>query len=261
VDAATGAADEYVLGVRTQTGLRSNPPSDSVDPGYDFWMIFSRRHVFIRRVHTSSYNDNSTRVPVEEFVQTGWRLEPCPAEALSTAAEIGSALRAWRVLVGSTEFASTDGGRRLILEYPIKWADGAEDGGFRVETGPVLTLDPDRARVGSPPEIGDFRWTYLDYRSFDRVRCLRERPTSIFSGAGYSGSAATPRRNPPLDRGQVARIEDRLFQGWTPPVPVEGLRRLLQTDHYSEVTWHRVRTRVYALAAGTQPRRRDRDNG
>src|SRR5262245_27022255 len=57
-DRDAGQADEYLLTVRTQTGLRTEPPSDKLDPGYDFWMIFSRKHVYIKRVHTSSYNHN-----------------------------------------------------------------------------------------------------------------------------------------------------------------------------------------------------------
>src|ERR1700730_14927899 len=37
-DRASGASDEYFLGIRAQTGLHKEP---SVDPGYDFWVIFS----------------------------------------------------------------------------------------------------------------------------------------------------------------------------------------------------------------------------
>ncbi|MGN6362043.1 MAG: hypothetical protein ACTHNK_16795, partial [Thermomicrobiales bacterium] len=92
IDRQTGRTDEYVLGVRTQTGLRTTPPSDALDPGYDFWMIFSRRYIFIRRGHTSAYTRNPTRVPVEEFVTTGWQLRSAPATALDSPAAILAAL-------------------------------------------------------------------------------------------------------------------------------------------------------------------------
>jgi len=256
IDVASGAADEYVLGVRTQTGLRTEPPSEHLDPGYDFWLIFSRRSIFIRRVHPSWYNDNSSRVPVGEFVESGWRLEPCPAAPLRTGAEIEAALRAWRVVVARTEFASRDRARRYIIDYPVKWADGNPDGTFRVETGPVLMLDPDRIQVGNLLQLTDFRWAYLDYRSFDQVRCLLERPTSILTGSTYKASAFSPRRNPALTTEQVARIEERLYQGWTPPIPAEALRQLFQTDHYSETVKLAARTTLYALMPSSASGRR-----
>ena len=176
IDHRTGGADDYVLGVRTQTGLRTTPPSDARDPGYDFWMIFSQRHIFIRRGHVSAYNHNPTRVPVGHFATTGWRLQTVPATPLDSPVAILAALQAWQPIVGRTSFTSADGECIYVIEYPVKWADGdPEPGAFRVETGPVLLLDPDRASVGTSPEFDDFQWAYLDYRSFDAVRCLLER--------------------------------------------------------------------------------------
>lgn len=248
VDNATGRADAYVLGVRTQTGLRTTPPSDALDPGYDFWMIFSRRHIFVRRGHTSVYTRNPTRVPVEEFVTTGWQLRSAPATALDSPAAILAALQAGRVIVARTSFAAADGTRTYAIEYPVKWADGdATNDAFRVETGPVVLLDPDRVRVGTPPEFDDFQWAYLDYHAFDTVRCLLERPTSILSAATYQASPATPRRHPALSAEQVAQIEARLYEGWDTPIPPAALRQLLQTDHYSAVEHRQAKTVLYAL--------------
>ena len=248
LDPATGRTDDYVLSVRTQTGLRTNPPSDAVDPGYDFWMIFGNRHVYIRRVHTSSYNRNPTQVGRDHFLKSGWHLQPCPATPLRSGADVRAALRAWKPVVARTEFRSADGSCRYAIEYPVKWADGNDNDTFRVETGPVVLLDPERLQVGKSPDFDDFQWAYLDYRSFDRVRCFLERPTSILSGATYRGSA---RRNPPLTPEQVAQIEKRLFTGWDPPIRPAALRKLFQTDHFSAVKHLAAATSLHALE---QPR-------
>jgi hypothetical protein len=248
VDRRTGRADEYVLGVRTQTGLRTRPPSDALDPGYDFWMIFSRQHIFIRRGHTSAYTRNPTRVPLAEFVTTGWQFQSAPATPLESPAGVLAALQAWRPIVARTAFASADGARAYVIEYPVKWADGDTiNDNFRVETGPVVLLDPDHAHPGTPPEFDDFQWAYLDYRSLDGVRCLLERPTSILSGATYQSSPATSRRHPALSAEQVAQIEARLYRDWDSPIPPAALRQLLQTDHYSAVEDRQAETALFAL--------------
>ncbi|MSO21688.1 MAG: hypothetical protein EXQ58_00230 [Acidobacteria bacterium] len=246
-DRAAGTSDEYLLSVRTQTGLRTKPPSDKLDPGYDFWMIFSKRHVFIKRVHVSSYNDNPTRIAVDQFAASGWHLQPCSVTELRSGTEIRKALQAWRPVVARSEFVSTDGRRGYVIEYPVKWADGNPDSTFRVETGPVVLLDPERVQVGRSPEFAEFQWAYLDYHSFDQVRCFLERPTSILSGATYQSSPATPRRNPALSDEQVAQIEGRLHSGWNPPIPAESLRKLLETDHYSAIEHRKTATTLYAL--------------
>ncbi len=248
LDLTGGASDEYVLGVRTQTGLRTDPPSDVLDPGYDFWMIFSRKHIFIRRTHASSLVNNPTRVPVEEFISTGWKRRMVEARQLQTASEILDALQSGLRLVAQTEFTSGDGARSYRIEYPIKWADGdAVKDAFRVETGPVLLLDIERIQAGQVPEFSDFRWAYLDYHGFDDVRCLLERPTSILSGSRYGTSRETPERSAALTEGGLKQLEQRLFEGWEPPISVERLRQLFQTDHFSDVSHRPATTTLFAL--------------
>lgn len=246
-DRSSGQSDEYFLTVRTQTGLRTDPPSDHLDPGYDFWMIFSGKHVLIRRVHTSSYNLNPSRPGVDRFHASGWRLQPSPARLLSSGKEIRQAVQSWRPLVAVSQFVGEDPSRGYRIEYPVKWADGNPDDTFRVETGPVVLLDPDRTEVGRSLEFDDFQWAYLDYRSFDRVRCFLEQPTSILSGATYRPPDHLPRRHPVLTGEQVARIRKRLFSGWKPPLPFDQLRKLFQTDHHSAVDHRPVSTTLYAL--------------
>jgi hypothetical protein len=210
-------------------------------------MIFAKKHILIKRVHTSSYNQNPTRVELDDYLNHDWHLQRCPAAPLGSGAEVAAALKAWKPVVASTEFASRDGSRSYTIEYPVKWADGNPDNTFRVETGPVVLLDPEQVRVGKSPNFDDFQWAYLDYHSFDRVRCFLERPTSILSGATYKGSPKSPRRNPALTNEQVAQIETRLYSGWKPPIAAESLQKLFQTDHYSEVMDRAVVTKLFAL--------------
>jgi len=91
INQASGERDVYVLGVRTQTGLRTEPPNDALDPGYDFWMTFSKKYVYVKRNHASYHTNNPTRVPVEAFVTTGWHLESAAARSILTPAEVLSA--------------------------------------------------------------------------------------------------------------------------------------------------------------------------
>ena len=240
----TGHADEYVMSVRTQTGLRSDPPSDVEDPGYDFWMIFSKRKVFIRRSHASAYVNCPSRLDADEFLESGWHLHRRAATPLRNGAAIREALRSWRAVTARSEFDSEDGSTTCAIDYPVKWADGNDDDTWRVETGPVVLLDPNRIRPGCDPNSDDFQWAYLDLRGFDRARIFLERPTSLLSGARYADATC---RHPALDEEQVRRIEERLFSGWEPPIPAHALRRLFETDHYSAVTMRPARTELFAL--------------
>jgi hypothetical protein len=244
----TGERDEYVLGVRTQTGLRTDPPSDALDPGYDFWMTFSKDFVYVKRNHASFHTNNPTRVPVSDFVSTGWHLQTTPAVPLTSAAGILNALQRGDRLTARTTFTSADRRRAYRIEYPIKWADGdpVKDA-FRVETGPVLLLDPEPVRTGTPVEFDDFTWSYLDYHDFERVRCLIERPTSILTGATYPASADTPRRQPRLSVEQVSAIRQWLFASGDAPIGPEELDLLLQTNHYSHVEMRNAVTEIFTL--------------
>ena len=244
IDRMSGRADEYVMSVRTQTGLRTDPPSDAADPGYDFWMIFSKRHVFARRTHVSAYGNSPSRSSVDDFVESGWHLQWQPAQALRTGAAIRTALRSWRALTARSELDSDDGSTICAIDYPVKWADGNDDDTWRIETGPVVLLDPNRIHPGVDPELEDFQWAYLDLSSFDDARIFLERPTSILSGAQY---ASAGRRTPPMTESQVEQIENRLFHGWSPPVPHDALRRIFETDHYSAVSRRPMRTKLFTL--------------
>ena len=244
-DLSKGLSDEYVLGVQVQTGLHKSP---AIDPGYDFWVIFSKNYVYNKRVHATSYNNNPDRVPVEQYGPIGWQLHSVPATMIRSAAEFSKALKAWQLITARTVFAAPDGSRGFSIEYPVKWADTNLKGDkFRVETGPVILLNQERARVGNDLAFEDFQWAYLDYHSFDRVRCLMERSTPILENAAAVRSTQSP--NTGLTSKQVDEIRNRLFQGWTPPIPPSALQRLFQTNHYSAVADFPVKTSLYALEA------------
>ena len=219
-DRSKGLSDEYVMSVRTQTGLWGDPDKEPLSPGYDFWMIFSKEQVYIKRVHPSSYDRRPTKIGLGTFVSTGRHLERRPARPLRSGADIKNALRAWKAVVARTEFQSDDGSRGFAIEYPVKWADGNDDDTFRVETGPVLLLDPEEARAGTSLQFDDFQWAYLDYRSLDKVRCFLERPTSVLSASTFQDPT---RVHPALTAEQAAEIENRLYVGWQPPMCVANM--------------------------------------
>lgn len=238
-DRGTGARDQYVSSVRVQTGLQGG-----ADAGYDFWFIFGERNFYTRRSHVSHYSRNPSVRPISYFSSSGIHFMRRPARLLSTGSEIRDALRSWKEITARTEFESTDHERIHAVEYPVKWADGNDDGTFRVETGPVVLLDPDKARPGEDPAFDDFLWAYFDLRSFDQARIFVEQPTSILAGATFENE---DRQNPPLSEQQVQSIWERLVRGWTPPVSGEKLEELFSTQRFSKTIVKRVRTTFWAL--------------
>ena len=252
IDTATGKADEYVLGVVAKTGLTTDPATGGRAPGYDYWVIFSNSHVFTKRTHTSAYFNNPTVLKHEDFGSAEWRLKRAPASPLTTPAEIQGALKDWRELSATTTFVSEDGARQYTVEYPVKWADCSVNGdAFRVETGPIFLLDPDRVEVGQTPRFEDFQWAHVDYRSFDRVRLLLERKTSIFEGATFSPpneDGRQFRKNPALTREQLDRTTSLVFSGENAPLEPDQMRDLLSTDHYSVMKEVRAETALYSFA-------------
>ena len=251
-DGNSGATDEYLLSVRTQTGLRGNSPSDTVDPGYDFWMIMAPEQIHIRRNHASMYNNNPSVAPFEAFADTGRHLTRVAADRLETVTDVSRAVRAFRPIVARTRFTSAHSCRGYAIEYPVKWADGDEhDDLFRVETGPVLLTDAERSRPGEPLAADDFDWAYLDYHGFDQVRCFLERPTSVLSGATAAGTVhkgqSGTRRNPALSTDDLTAIRKTIDAAPAPGIDDGGLHQLLHTNHYSEVDHRPAATELFAL--------------
>jgi hypothetical protein len=251
VDAATGNADEFALGVVAKTGLGMNPKTGKRDPGYDYWLIFSKDKVYTRRTHATVYCRNPTTLEIKEFGDAGWHLEPVSSTQLQTAADVKKALVSGRQIVAKTEFRSSDGARSYIIEYPVKWADcGTQRESYRVETGPVVLLDPDSMTIGKPPAIEDFQWAYFDFHSSDEVRCLLDRPTPILSEATFfppNEDKREARQNPSLTKEQELAIENRLFQGWDMPLSPEAMRELFSTDHYSDAADRKAINSLYSI--------------
>lgn len=251
VDANSDRTDEYVLGVVAKTGLTPDPETGGLAPGYDYWIIFSRSHVYTRRTHTSSHFNNPTTLTLDEFGMADWRFQRRTAQPLRTGADVRAALENWRSIVARTLFVSEGGEKSYIIEYPVKWADfNLRTNAFRVETGPVLLLDLKSVQISKPLKFTDFQWAHLDYHGFDRVRCLLDRPTPILTGATFmppTEHSRQHRAHPALTPQQVEQIEQRLLDWPDSPLEPAAMRSLLQTDHYSEAVELPARTTLYAL--------------
>jgi hypothetical protein len=251
-DLASGKSNEYVMGVMAKTGLTPVASTGKMAPGYDYWIVFSKTHVFTKRSHSSAYLNNPTVLEHKDFGEASWRLQRVSAEPLRAAADIRNAIEHWRRMTAKTVFTSADGARQFTVEYPVKWADySLKSEGFRVETGPVFLLDPDKSRVGAVPEFDDFQWAYVDSHAFDRARCLIEQPTSILADATFTPPPEHGRENREtvaLTEAQVQEIQDALYSGDHISVPRETVSRLLSTDHFSRASDVSVRNELYALS-------------
>jgi hypothetical protein len=252
IDRASGKSDEFALGVVAKTGATKDPKTSGLTPGYDYWLIFSRDKVYTRRTHASSYGRNPTTLTEAEFGPFGWHLERVPATPLKTIDEMRSTLKGWKRVVARTEFASADGARTCRIDYPVKWMDvGIEKSQYRVETGPIVLLDPERIKVGTPPAIEDFQWAYLDFHGPDSVRCLLDRPTPLLSEATFfppKEDKRESRPNPALTAEQAQAIEKRLFADWQTPIPVDAMRELFSTDHYSDAVERKATNSLRVIA-------------
>jgi hypothetical protein len=250
-DLASNESNEYIMGVVAKTGLSPMGNTGEIAPGYDYWIIFSKTHVFTKRSHSSAYLNNPTVLEHKDFGKADWRLQRVSAEPLRSPADIRRALEAWRRMAAKTVFTSADGARQFTVEYPVKWADySLKSDGYRVETGPVFLLDADKLEVGVAPRFDDFQWAYLDFHDFDRARCLVEQPTSVLADATFTPPAEhgrENRENPALTEDQVKEIHDALNSGDRVKVPRETVRQLLSTDHYSLARDVTVRNELYAL--------------
>lgn len=251
VDRATGREDEYVMGVVAKTGLTKNAATGAIAPGYDYWIIFSRTHVFTRRTHASVYLNNPTTLTHDQFGLARWRCDRVRARRLVSPSDVRHAVESWQLITARTEFPSRDGSRSFIVEYPVKWADfGLESESFRVETGPVFLLDPDKLEVGVPPAFEDFQWAHLDYHDFAGVRCLLDKPTWILDGAAFFPPTEHNRQfrqTPAISPADVAAMEKLLFTEGNLPISAEAARLLFQTDHYSQAKDVPATTQLFAL--------------
>ena len=247
----TGQSDEYVMGVMAKTGLSPDARTGKLAPGYDYSIIFSKTHIFTKRSHSSAYLNNPTTLTHEEFGAATWHLNQVRAKRAESAAEIREAIAGWRRMTAKTIFTSSDSAQQFAVEYPIKWADySLKTDAFRVETGPIFLLNADKQRAGLVPKFEDFQWAHVDFKSFDEVRCLLERPTSIFGDATFSPPSEDGRErrsSPALTERQVAEIEDALKSDKRISVPAETVASLLSTDHYSLAADMSVKNEVYII--------------
>lgn len=248
---ANGATDDYVLGVMAKTGLSKDVKTGVVAPGYDYSIIFSKDRVFTKRSHSSAYLNNPTVLTLAQFGEAKWHLHEAVVERIETAAALRAALEGWRQLTARTTFTSDGGNCEYTIEYPVKWADfNLDSSGFRVETGPVILLDPNRVQVGTPPQFADFQWAHFDYHSFDKVRCLIERPTSVLADATFTPpneDGREARETTALTAAQVDSLRQAIHSASDLQLAPKSIDHLLTTDHYSLAKEFNVRTEIYAF--------------
>lgn len=245
VDGTSGDSEEFALGIVAKTGLTPIPDSESVAPGYDYSLLFSKTHVYTKRSHASAAFNNPTVQRIEAFGEASWHCHPAPAEPLTGAGAIRAALQAGRSITARTEFVSEDGARKYRVEYPVKWADCATGGShFRIETGPLVLLDPETYRTGSAPAFDAFQWIHVDYDGFEGVRCLKERPTSMLEDAAYE--PARGRVGMAVDQVAAAR---HAVEGMAATGPAALNRKLFRTDHYADVDVRDATHQLFALGA------------
>src|SRR5688572_22865539 len=249
-DNRTGKADEFALGVVAKTGVTRIAEDGKLTPGYDYWLLFSKDTVYTRRTHASSYLRNPTTLTRQEFGEFDWKLTTAPATKLEGPDDVSQALKSDKRLVARTEFKSADGARSYVVEYPVKWADhGLDHKKYRVETGPVVLLDPDRDTT-IKPSLEQFQWAHVDFHDADHVRLLIDRPTELLSEAAYFPPREDKRElrpNPPLTGEQIAAIEKRLFADGPTTLPTATIRELFSTDHYSDAVERKVVNALYAI--------------
>jgi hypothetical protein len=234
-----------------KTGLSHDSQSGTRAPGYDYSIIFSKSHVFTKRSHTSAFLNNPTVLKLEQFGEAKWHLDLTPAEPIQTAEELRTALERWRELTARTTFTSDNGSRKFTVEYPVKWADFTLNSkGFRVETGPVFLLNPNNVEVGKPPKFTDFQWAHFDYRTFDKVRCLLEQPTSILADATFTPpkeDGREVRETAGLTAAQIDGLRTAIRANSSSYISPKAIDLLLSTDHYSSAKEFDVRTEIYLL--------------
>jgi hypothetical protein len=251
IDNHTGKADEYALGVVAKTGLNRRAKDGKLAPGYDYWLIFSKDMVYTRRTHASSYLRNPTTLNKDELGTFDWTITPAQTTRLEGPDDVKRAIESGKRLVARTAFTSGDGTRSYVVEYPVKWADyGLERKQYRIETGPVVLLDPDRAPT-TRPALDEFQWAHVDFHDDSRVRLLLDRPTELLREAAAivppSKDKPDSRPNPLLTPEQIAAIEQRLFSPVPTTLPAATVRELFSTDHYSDAVEKKVVNTLYAI--------------
>jgi hypothetical protein len=153
-DRESGRSEDFVLGAACKTERVAPERGLWTEPNADFVPIFSRE----RFMHLKAYACVGGGLPVradgpasdrlvvsrdQAFARVSVDVAESDAVALGSAAEVIAAALANAPLVGRTSFEH--GGRRAVIEYPIKTINVSErDGHYQADTGPVLHPDLDR---------------------------------------------------------------------------------------------------------------------
>ena len=258
---ASGETNEYVMGVMAKTGLAPVAGTGKIAPGYDYWIIFSKTHVFTKRSHSSAYLNNPTVLEHKDFGEANWRFHRASAKPLRSAADDPQCDR---------ELAADDGENSVHQRRrctAIQHRVSGQMGGLLAEGRKAFAwklarcscLNSDKSASDRRPQFEDFQWAHFDYHTFDRVRCLLEQPTSILADATFTPPAEHGRENRD-DRGVDGRPSEgnrgcAPFWKITFRCHAKSLDSLLSTDHYSRANEVSVTNELYALRAIRMPAR------
>ena len=212
-DDAAGKPTEYFLGASCKSedtygvhkdyvedGFKPGANTLFVDPNYDFtWIVGGGSTVIFRRkLVPEKYRDVRADAPADwgeprfqlKFTEAAY---PIPADQFEPAAQ---ATEAGHALVGQTEIADTDTGRRAVIEYPVKTINVSQrDGYYQVDTGPVLFPD---LSIGHDSFVGNFRLAYIAHNCPTWAEFIVNMPTPLTDGIRvdhYSTSVRLDTRN------------------------------------------------------------------
>jgi hypothetical protein len=148
-------------------------------PNYEFCGIFSAHDCLLIRTHWASERDNREYgLNRGRFDDVHLDVRTFASEAtLGDVAAIVAATLENRPLVARTELRDPAGGRRALLEYPVKTMNVLrEPPRFQVDTGPLIL--PDFGSTAERP-IERLEMAYVAYNTFGRAEFIRRAPTGI----------------------------------------------------------------------------------
>jgi hypothetical protein len=169
---------------------------------YDFTPVFGRdlTSVMFRRfaAHHHHYRQlgNIDTEPLLTWGEPRFHIDITESsELLPSAREIIAATQRGAYLVAQTEFADSDRGLHVILEYPVKTINTNEKQEmYQVDTGPIVFP---YIRNGDTDFRNTLHLCYIAFNNFEKSEVIVETPTSIFDHIPVALSAG---QNPEVNK-------------------------------------------------------------
>ena len=180
IDPDGQAPESYYLGSRVVAGRVYSEDHLILTPSYTFQLVAGReRHQIFRDSVYYDASRDSKADNAEVFVDMRIQKRGGAAREVKEGAEISRLVLDGRSLNVKMKLASLPGGRRVVLDFPVKHINvHPESGGFQVETGPVLI--PGFIRHD---EDKDFNTAYVIFNRLDRAELAFWVPTPVGGGS------------------------------------------------------------------------------